>query len=147
MRHAGDRLADGTAADPTAISTRGPHLGRCDLARAAETVDAGGERLSYRTLDVEQIGVYETMMGFRLEVACGATIASSRRRNTARRSGEPRRPARGEARGPGKNTEQVIEAGTGSAEALKRADSIDAARGWSGAVPATPRQSVKPRER
>jgi len=35
-----------------------------------------GERLSYRTLDVEQIGsVYETMMGFRLEVTQGPTIA------------------------------------------------------------------------
>jgi hypothetical protein len=35
-----------------------------------------GERLSYRTLDVEQIGsVYETMMGFRLEVTEGPTIA------------------------------------------------------------------------
>ncbi len=36
----------------------------------------GGERLSYRTLDVEQIGsVYETIMGFRLELASGPTIA------------------------------------------------------------------------
>ncbi len=36
----------------------------------------GGERLSYRTLDVEQIGsVYEVMMGFRLEVADGPCIA------------------------------------------------------------------------
>ena len=36
----------------------------------------GGERLSYRTLDVEQIGsVYETMVGFKLEVAQGHTIA------------------------------------------------------------------------
>lgn len=36
----------------------------------------GGERLSYRTLDVEQIGsVYETMMGFNLEVARGRSIA------------------------------------------------------------------------
>lgn len=35
-----------------------------------------GERLSYRTLDVEQIGsVYETMMGFNLEVASGRAIA------------------------------------------------------------------------
>lgn len=35
-----------------------------------------GERLSYRTLDVEQIGsVYETMMGFGLEVAQGRSIA------------------------------------------------------------------------
>jgi hypothetical protein len=35
-----------------------------------------GERLSYRTLDVEQIGsVYETMMGFDLKVAQGRSIA------------------------------------------------------------------------
>lgn len=35
-----------------------------------------GERLSYRTLDVEQIGsVYETMMGFRLELAAGPSVA------------------------------------------------------------------------
>jgi hypothetical protein len=35
-----------------------------------------GEKLSYRTLDVEQIGsVYETMMGFRMTVAQGASIA------------------------------------------------------------------------
>jgi hypothetical protein len=35
-----------------------------------------GERLSYRTLDVEQIGsVYETVMGFTLEVAQGRSIA------------------------------------------------------------------------
>ncbi|WP_322487714.1 Eco57I restriction-modification methylase domain-containing protein [Chloroflexus sp.] len=35
-----------------------------------------GERLSYRALDVEQIGaVYETMMGFRLAVATGPTLA------------------------------------------------------------------------
>ena len=35
-----------------------------------------GERLSYRTLDVEQIGsVYETMMGFDLEVSTGRSIA------------------------------------------------------------------------
>jgi hypothetical protein len=35
-----------------------------------------GERLSYRDLDVEQIGsVYETIMGFRLELAAERTIA------------------------------------------------------------------------
>lgn len=35
-----------------------------------------GERISYRALDVEQIGsVYETMMGFRLETATGRSIA------------------------------------------------------------------------
>lgn len=37
-----------------------------------------GERLSYRTLDVEQIGsVYEAMMGFALEQATGPSIAVS----------------------------------------------------------------------
>ncbi len=35
-----------------------------------------GERISYRALDVEQIGsVYETMMGFRLETATGRSLA------------------------------------------------------------------------
>lgn len=35
-----------------------------------------GERLSYRSLEVEQIGsVYETVMGFNLEVAAGKSIA------------------------------------------------------------------------
>ena len=35
-----------------------------------------GERISYRALDVEQIGsVYETMMGFRLETARGLSVA------------------------------------------------------------------------
>ena len=35
-----------------------------------------GERISYRSLDVEQIGsVYETIMGFRLEIASGRSIA------------------------------------------------------------------------
>jgi hypothetical protein len=36
----------------------------------------GGERLSYRALDVEEIGsVYQTVMGFRLELASGPSIA------------------------------------------------------------------------
>ena len=35
-----------------------------------------GERISYRALDVEQIGsVYQTMIGFRLEIATGRSIA------------------------------------------------------------------------
>ena len=34
------------------------------------------ERLSYRTLDVEQIGsVYETVMGFTVDVANGSVLA------------------------------------------------------------------------
>ena len=35
-----------------------------------------GERISYRTLDVEQIGsVYETIKGFRIEIATGRSVA------------------------------------------------------------------------
>ena len=42
-----------------------------------------GERLSYRTLDVEQIGsVYETMMGFDLEVAEGRSRSPSSRKKS-----------------------------------------------------------------
>jgi Eco57I restriction-modification methylase/MmeI, target recognition domain len=40
-----------------------------------------GERLSYRTLDVEEIGsVYQTVMGFRLEVTSGSSIAIAGKR-------------------------------------------------------------------
>ena len=45
-----------------------------------------GERISYRALDVEQIGsVYETMMGFRLETAYGRSVAI----RAAKRHGAP----------------------------------------------------------
>jgi hypothetical protein len=45
-----------------------------------------GERISYRALDVEEIGsVYETMMGFRLEAATGRSVAIK----AAKRSGAP----------------------------------------------------------
>jgi hypothetical protein len=45
-----------------------------------------GERISYRALDVEQIGsVYETMMGFRLETATGRSLAIK----AAKRMGAP----------------------------------------------------------
>src|SRR5262249_37790088 len=40
-----------------------------------------GERLSYRTLDVEEIGsVYQTIMGFELQIARGQTIALTGKR-------------------------------------------------------------------
>ena len=42
-----------------------------------------GERLSYRTLDVEQIGsVYEAIMGFRIEVTSGRSIAVRSQKRT-----------------------------------------------------------------
>lgn len=45
-----------------------------------------GERISYRALDVEQIGsVYETMMGFRLETSTGISISIK----AAKKNGAP----------------------------------------------------------
>ena len=42
-----------------------------------------GERLSYRTLDVEQIGsVYEAIMGFKIEVTAGRSIAMRSQKRT-----------------------------------------------------------------
>ncbi len=42
-----------------------------------------GERLSYRTLDVEQIGsVYEAVIGFRVELTTGRSIAVASRKRT-----------------------------------------------------------------
>ncbi len=42
-----------------------------------------GERLSYRTLDVEQIGsVYEAVMGFRVELTTGRSIAVASQKRT-----------------------------------------------------------------
>ena len=48
-----------------------------DVYRALEKLLVlDGERISYRALDVEQIGsVYETMMGFSLELATGRSVA------------------------------------------------------------------------
>jgi hypothetical protein len=88
-----------------------------------------GERLSYRTLDVEQIGsVYETMMGFDLEVATGPSIAIK----PAKRHGAPAtidldgllsvKPA-SRAKWLLEKAEQKI---TGqAADALKKAESIN----------------------
>ncbi len=43
----------------------------------------GGERLSYRTLDVEQIGsVYEAIMGFQIELSTGRSIAIRSQKRT-----------------------------------------------------------------
>ena len=56
---------------------RPPHVSDGAVYRVLEKLLVlDGERLSYRTLDVEQIGsVYETIMGFRMEVATGRSIA------------------------------------------------------------------------
>ncbi|HWE99126.1 MAG TPA: DNA methyltransferase [Caulobacteraceae bacterium] len=48
----------------------------CVLEVLRNLMRLGGERLSYRTLDVEEIGsVYQTVMGFTVEVAKGPSIA------------------------------------------------------------------------
>jgi hypothetical protein len=54
-----------------------PRLPDGTIHRALEKLlRLGGERISYRALDVEQIGsVYETMMGFRIEKATGVSVA------------------------------------------------------------------------
>ena len=59
------------AAATTQAPTRNPGLKALE-----KLVGLDGERISYRALDVEQIGsVYETMMGFKLEIAEGRSIA------------------------------------------------------------------------
>src|SRR5262249_50463654 len=54
-----------------------PHVADGAVFRVLQTLLVlDGERIAYRSLDVEQIGsVYETIMGFRLEKAAGRSIA------------------------------------------------------------------------
>jgi hypothetical protein len=88
------------------------------------------ERISYRSLDVEQIGsVYETIMGFRLEKARGRSIAVK----PAKAHGAPATinldellqvPARDRGKWVKEQTDQGV---TGAAlNALKAADSLEA---------------------
>jgi hypothetical protein len=89
-----------------------------------------GERISYRALDVEQIGsVYETVMGFRLEKAGGLSIAIK----PAKSHGAPvalnleallRVPGKDRGKALKEQTDQSV---TGSAlNALKAADTPEA---------------------
>ncbi|MBI1325733.1 N-6 DNA methylase [bacterium] len=68
--------AKGSKREP-GVKTDPPHVSDGVVFRVLQNLlILGGERLSYRTLDVEQIGsVYETMMGFNLEMARGRSIA------------------------------------------------------------------------
>lgn len=60
----GDRIAPAPVSDG------------CILGMLDKLLVLGGERLSYRTLDVEQIGsVYETVMGFTVETMSGPALA------------------------------------------------------------------------
>ncbi|PHR92497.1 MAG: SAM-dependent methyltransferase [Blastopirellula sp.] len=88
-----------------------------------------GERLSYRTLDVEQIGsVYETVMGFNLEVATGKSIAIK----PAKSHGAPatinleallETPGKDRAKWLKEHADQKL--GAGDAKLFKAAESID----------------------
>ncbi|TAZ59568.1 hypothetical protein ELH71_10005 [Rhizobium ruizarguesonis] len=92
--HQGDRTGDwirgrgGKLFDPAAFPFLQGQDDPKDSPRPAEVSDEclakvldrllvlGGEKLSYRTLDVEQIGsVYETVMGFTVETMDGPTLA------------------------------------------------------------------------
>ena len=70
------RAAEGAVEIPPA-----PDLTVWNVLRNLMMLD--GERLSYRTLDVEQIGsVYEAVMGFRIEWTTGRSIAVRSRNRT-----------------------------------------------------------------
>ena len=70
------RIADGEAGIPMV-----PDATVWQVLRNLMMLD--GERLSYRTLDVEQIGsVYEAIMGFRVEVTTGHSIAVRSQKRT-----------------------------------------------------------------
>lgn len=88
-----------------------------------------GERLSYRTLDVEQIGsVYETVMGFNLEVAQGKSIAIK----PVKTHGAPATinldellATKGKDRAKWLKEVSDQKLGTADAKSLKEADNID----------------------
>ena len=88
-----------------------------------------GERLSYRALDVEQIGsVYEAMMGFRLERASGRSIAIKAKK----KHGAPVTVDLDDAlrTSPAKRREWLkkaadVELGTAADRLLKQAETID----------------------
>ncbi len=100
--------------------SRDPHVSDGVVYRVLQNLlILDGERLSYRSLDVEQIGsVYETMMGFNLRVAEGRSIAikptksarcpghdqpgSPAGRQTGRPGQVARRTDRPESDGPGR---------------------------------------------
>ena len=73
---------------------------RHGLPRARQAARSRRRAISYRALDVEQIGsVYETMMGFRLELATGRSVAIKPQKSPRRADGgRPRGAAPGKRR-------------------------------------------------
>jgi hypothetical protein len=72
-----DGKAEISSAEEQSSSIQIPHISDGVIYRVLEDLlILDGERLSYRTLDVEQIGsVYEAIMGFELQVSAGKSIA------------------------------------------------------------------------
>lgn len=68
----------GESAPPSDVSFPVPRVSDGVVYRVLQNLlILGGERLSYRTLDVEEIGsVYETMIGFTMQVAKGRSLAT-----------------------------------------------------------------------
>ena len=90
-----------------------------------------GERISYRALDVEQIGsVYETMMGFRLEAAHGRS-ASRPGGETSRCAGY-RQPGR--AAGRAVRVASEVAPGAYRPEADRSGEAFGPGGGYGGAV-------------
>jgi hypothetical protein len=72
-----DGKAEISSAEEQSSTIQIPHISDGVIYRVLEDLlILDGERLSYRTLDVEQIGsVYEAIMGFELQVSAGKSIA------------------------------------------------------------------------
>jgi hypothetical protein len=72
-----DGKTDFSSAEEQSSAIQIPHISDGVIYRVLEDLlILDGERLSYRTLDVEQIGsVYEAIMGFELQVSAGKSIA------------------------------------------------------------------------
>ncbi|MBL8872774.1 MAG: hypothetical protein JNK90_23545 [Planctomycetaceae bacterium] len=72
-----DGKAEVSSVEEQSSPIRIPHISDGVIYRVLEDLlILDGERLSYRTLDVEQIGsVYEAIMGFELQVSAGKSIA------------------------------------------------------------------------
>ena len=98
-----------------------------------------GERLSYRSLDVEQIGsVYETVMGFRLEVPAAARSPSVRPSARGTDDGQPGALLACPADRGKWLKEQTDQGVTAGRDALKAADTVEAPRPpWTARSPAT----------
>ena len=108
-----------------------------------------GERISYRALDVEQIGsVYETMMGFRLETATGRSVAIKAQKKHGRaHGGRPRGAARRAPRASARSGSRTAPTASSPTRSRRRSSRGRDARGPARGAPAgdRPRRHARPR--